>query len=73
MSGWASHAPVTFLWPEMLWGLLAVPALVVLYVWLLRRRKQLAWTYRISRWCVRRWARAARGAVTWPRRCCCSR
>ena len=29
----------------MLWGLLAVPALVGLYLWLLRRRRQLAWSY----------------------------
>ncbi len=25
---------VTFLWPTMLWGLVAVPLLVLLYVWL---------------------------------------
>ena len=31
---------VTFLWPDMLWGLLAVPLLIALYVWLLRRRKK---------------------------------
>ena len=31
---------VTFLWPQMLWGLLALPGLVVAYVWLLRRRKR---------------------------------
>jgi Ca-activated chloride channel family protein len=31
---------VTFFWPEMLWGLLLVPLLVLLYVWLLRRRKK---------------------------------
>jgi len=31
---------MTFIWPEMLWGLLAVPLLVLLYVWLLRRRKK---------------------------------
>ena len=31
---------ITFLWPEMLWGLLAVPLLVFLYVWMLRRRKR---------------------------------
>ena len=33
---------ITFLWPEMLWGLLALPVLVLLYVWLLRRRKKTA-------------------------------
>jgi len=34
-----------FLWPEMLWLLLAVPALVAAYVWLLRRRKKAAVRY----------------------------
>ncbi|MEO5697134.1 MAG: VWA domain-containing protein [Burkholderiaceae bacterium] len=33
---------MSFLWPEMLWGLLAIPLLIVLYVWLLRRRKKTA-------------------------------
>ena len=33
---------MTFIWPEMLWGLLAVPLLIGLYVWLLRRRKKTA-------------------------------
>jgi Ca-activated chloride channel homolog len=36
---------VTFIWPEMLWALLAVPLLVLLYVWLLRRRKKSALRY----------------------------
>jgi Ca-activated chloride channel family protein len=36
---------LTFFWPEMLWGLLAVPLLVLLYVWLLRRRKKTALRY----------------------------
>ena len=36
---------MTFLWPEMLWGLLAVPLLIGLYVWLLRRRKKTALRY----------------------------
>ena len=36
---------MTFIWPEMLWGLLAVPLLVLLYVWLLRRRKKSALRY----------------------------
>lgn len=31
---------MTFLWPSMLWLLLALPLLVALYVWLLRRRKK---------------------------------
>ncbi|MGE5169391.1 MAG: BatA domain-containing protein [Rudaea sp.] len=34
-----------FLWPEMLWWLLAVPALVGAYVWWLRRRKKSAVRY----------------------------
>ena len=34
-----------FLWPEMLWWLLAVPALVAAYVWWLRRRKKGAVRY----------------------------
>ena len=37
-----NHWPVTFLWPQLLWLLLALPLLVLLYVWLLRRRKQAA-------------------------------
>ena len=31
---------MTFLWPNLLWALLLVPALVLLYRWLLRRRKR---------------------------------
>lgn len=31
-----------FLWPDLLWLLLAVPLLVLLYLWLLRRRKRTA-------------------------------
>ncbi len=42
-TAWAS--PVTFLWPDMLWGLLALPLLVLLYLWLLRRRKKSALRY----------------------------
>jgi Ca-activated chloride channel family protein len=34
-----------FLWPEFLWSLLAVPLLVLLYIWLLRRKKKLAVRY----------------------------
>jgi Ca-activated chloride channel family protein len=33
---------MNFLWPEMLWGILALPLLVLLYVWLLKRRKKTA-------------------------------
>jgi Ca-activated chloride channel homolog len=32
--------PVNFLWPDLLWLLVAVPLLVLGYVWLLRRRKK---------------------------------
>ena len=31
---------MTFLWPEMLWLLLATPLLVAFYFWLLQRRKK---------------------------------
>jgi len=34
-----------FLWPEFLWLMLALPLLVVAYVWLLRRRKKAALRY----------------------------
>ena len=34
--------PLNFLWPAMLWGLVALPLLVGAYVWLLRRRKRSA-------------------------------
>jgi Ca-activated chloride channel family protein len=36
---------MNFLWPEFLWLLLALPVLVVLYVWLLRRKKKMALRY----------------------------
>lgn len=36
---------MTFLWPQMLWLLLALPLLVALYLWLLRRRQALALRY----------------------------
>ena len=35
----------TFLWPEFLWLLLALPLLVAVYVWLLRRKKKMALQY----------------------------
>ena len=34
-----------FIWPNLLWLLVAVPALVALYLWLLRRRKKAAVRY----------------------------
>ena len=37
--------PVTFLWPQLLWLLLALPLLVALYIWLLQRKKTLALRY----------------------------
>ncbi len=37
--------PVTFIWPQFLWLLLAIPLLVLVYVWLLRRKKKLALRY----------------------------
>jgi Ca-activated chloride channel homolog len=36
---------MTFIWPELLWTLALVPVLVLLYVWLLRRRKKAALRY----------------------------
>jgi Ca-activated chloride channel family protein len=37
--------PMTFFWPDMLWGLIALPLLVLLYVWLQRRRKKTTLRY----------------------------
>jgi len=39
------NLPMTFLWPQFLWLLLTVPLLVLVYVWLLRRKKKLALRY----------------------------
>ena len=36
---------MTFLWPEQLWLALLLPLMVVLYVWLMRRRKKTALRY----------------------------
>lgn len=36
---------MNFLWPEMLWVLAVLPLLVLLYVWVLRRRKKIAVRY----------------------------
>ena len=42
----ASASPfMTFLWPNMLWAMLAVPALVALYVFLVTRRKKTTLRY----------------------------
>ena len=37
--------PMTFLWPQFLWLLVAVPLLVLVYLWLLRRKKKLTLRY----------------------------
>ena len=37
--------PMTFLWPQFLWLLLLLPLLVLLYIWLLRRKKKIALRY----------------------------
>ena len=37
--------PMTFLWPQFLWLLLALPLLILVYVWLLRRKKKVALRY----------------------------
>lgn len=34
-----------FIWPDFLWGLLALPLLVALYIWILRRRRRNAVRY----------------------------
>jgi Ca-activated chloride channel family protein len=41
-----NRSPVTFLWPDMLWALLLLPLFVLLYLWLLNRRKKsaVAWS-----------------------------
>lgn len=36
------NGPITFLWPQFLWLLLALPLLVLIYLWLLRRRQNTA-------------------------------
>ncbi len=37
--------PMTFMWPEFLWLLLLLPLLVLLYIWLLRRKKKMVLRY----------------------------
>jgi len=37
--------PMTFIWPELLWALIALPLLVLLYVWLQKRRKKTTLRY----------------------------
>ncbi len=36
------NIPVTFMWPTLLWLLLVLPLLVLVYVWLLKRKKKMA-------------------------------
>lgn len=36
---------MTFLWPELLWLMLLLPALVLLYLWLMARKKKIALRY----------------------------
>jgi Ca-activated chloride channel family protein len=38
-------APMTFMWPQLLWLMLLVPVLVAVYVWLLGRKKKIALRY----------------------------
>ena len=40
-----SAKPMTFLWPQYLWSMVALPLLPALYVWLLRRRGKRALRY----------------------------
>jgi Ca-activated chloride channel family protein len=54
---------MTFLWPSLLWNLLAVPLLVGLYIHLLRRKKALAVRY-ASLSMVKQ---AAQGQASWRR------
>ncbi|MES2185453.1 MAG: VWA domain-containing protein [Pseudomonadota bacterium] len=42
---WRAAPLPDFLWPQMLWLLLAVPALVLLYLWMLGRRRKMAVRY----------------------------
>ena len=43
--GLAANLPMTFLWPRLLWLLLALPLLVAVYIWLLRRKKKVVLQY----------------------------
>lgn len=37
--------PMSFLWPQLLWLLLLLPLLVLLYLWILRRRRRVSLRY----------------------------
>jgi len=45
MKGPIPQIPLNFLWPDMLWLLIALPLLVLTYIWLLRRRKKAVLRY----------------------------
>ncbi|WP_411879421.1 VWA domain-containing protein [Polaromonas sp. YR568] len=46
LTSFMSKLPLpTFLWPEFLWLLLAIPVLIAIYIWLLRRKKKIALRY----------------------------
>lgn len=45
MNGFLNQLPVQFLWPQFLWLLLVLPAMVLWYWWLLRRRRQASLRY----------------------------
>jgi len=40
-----NNLPITFVWPQLLWLLLALPLLVLMYWWILRRRRHIALRY----------------------------
>ena len=65
------YVPLNFIWPVMLWGLLALPVLIVAYLWLLRRRKQS--TLRFANLGLVREALGRARCLAAPscRRCCC--
>ena len=56
------HLPMTFLWPQTLWLLLALPLLVGAYVWLLRRKKT-----RLLRYSSLGLVQQAMGSLHWRR------
>ena len=58
---------MTFLWPDNLWWMLALPLLPLLYVWLLRRRGKPPLRYS-SLGLVREASRAGPGGGTCRRR-----
>jgi Ca-activated chloride channel family protein len=60
---------MTFLWPQYLWALLALPLLPVLYLWLLRRRAKPALRYSslavVREAAHRAWRRHVPAALLW--------